>query len=103
KDKKVIAINKAIFRCPFAKIAWWADDRFWEENREEILAHPAPYKVTAYSDHVRFTYPDSVYAYKFSRTKGFDTSVGGICSGNNSGYACINLAVKLGARRLVLL
>lgn len=103
KEKKVIAINKSMFKCPDAKIIWWADDRFWEENRDEILAHKARYKVTAYSDLVRFHYPGEVYAYKFTRQRGLDDSQWGICSGNNSGYACINLATKLGARRIVLL
>ena len=101
--KQTIAINKALYTCPTAKVLWWSDDRFFEENRDTILAHKAPYKCTAYSDHVRFIYPDTIYAYRFNRMRGFDDSVSGISHGNNSGYAAIHFAVKLGAKKLVLL
>jgi len=103
EGKKVIAINRAMYKVPHAKIVYWSDDRFWEENKGAINAHAAPFKVTAYSDLVRFVYPKDIFTYKFTRLRGYDDSAFGLCTGNNSGYSSINLAVKLGARRVVLL
>lgn len=103
EQKKVIAINKALYACPNALVLYWTDERIWHSHRQAIEGHSARFKITAYNYVYSVVYPSEIFTYKFTGMRGFDDSKAGLCHGNNAGYAAINLAVKLGAKTLVLL
>lgn len=102
-DKITIAINKSLSVLPNAKLLWWSDERFFRQHREEIAQHRAAYKATAYINFYREKNPDWVSSYSFSRMKGYDDRPEYLCHGNNSGYAALHLAIKLGAKKIILL
>lgn len=102
-NKFCIAINKSIFKLPGAKMLWWSDMRFYKMNKERIDVHSAPYKVTGITNLQTVQYPKEIYIYKFKGHGGYDERRKYLRDGNNSGYASLHLAIKLGAKRIILL
>jgi hypothetical protein len=99
KGKRTIVINRAHEDVPWAEILFFADNRFFENQRDKILQFPG--RIIAGTlkpvDHPR------VEHYKVSGIPGIELRNGYLRSGNNSGYATINLAILLGARKIYLL
>ncbi len=102
-DKLCIAINKAIFVLPKAHILWWSDSRFYKMFRKEIDTHTSKYKTTGLTKFQSLQYPESFYKYKFTGHGGYAEEEDQLKDGNNSGYASLHLAMKLGAKRIILL
>jgi hypothetical protein len=103
-DRKFcIAINKSIFELPYASMLWWSDMRFYSMHKERIDGHRAPYKVTGITNLQTLKYPEKVYIYTFSGHGGYDERREHLKDGNNSGFASLSLAIKLGAKRIRLL
>jgi hypothetical protein len=98
KDKKTIAINKAIKTWPNADAAYWTDGRTWTWLQKEIKEFKGE----------RFTIAPKAYTCKVNILKrgikyGLETANDTLAHGNNSGYAAINLAIHLGATKIILL
>ena len=102
-DKTSIAINKSLYKVPSAKVLWWSDERFFRSHRAAIESHKASFKATAYISFYREQNPPWVNSYKFTKMRGYDETPDSLCHGNNSGYAAIHLAIKTGAKKIVLL
>ena len=104
-DKTTIAINKSLLVLPKAKLLWWSDERFFRQHLEEIKKHKEAYKAKSYINCYREKNPEWVSSYSFSNSgmKGYDERPGYLCHGNNSGYAALHLAIKLGAKKIILL
>jgi hypothetical protein len=100
-NKATIGINRAHEVLPDARALWWTDYRFWDLHSEAILRHRAPLLAAAF-DKFRRTYPERVTRYRLTGMKGLDLNPGCIRHGNNGGHAALNLAVQLGARRIIL-
>jgi len=100
-DKPHIAVNKAFLDCPQASIVYWSDTRFWKWHVNQLAEHPG-WKCAGTDVH-KTQYPPYVARWAFDGIKGLSLKPGCLRSGNNSGYAAINLAVQLGARRIGLL
>lgn len=96
-NKTTIAINRAFEVCPKTSIIYFSDLRFWHWYQDKLIKHPAK-KITG----SRLIHSD-VINYKITGSKGLDLMAGCLRSGNSSGYAAINLAVHLGATRIILL
>lgn len=103
KNKNVMCINRSYEKCPNAKYLFFVDERFWTVHREGLLAHSAPHKITARRKPMRIEYPECIEQYTFSGMQGFDERDGYLRTGNNSGYAALSLAIKLGYRDIFLL
>lgn len=105
-DITVIAINDAVYPCWFADIAYASDQRWWQYHKG--LPRFAGLKLTAacLNDQGRndnaVPFPD-VQTYDRSGDSGVDDAPGRIRTGENSGYAAINVALKFDAKRLLLL
>lgn len=114
---RVIAINSAYLRAPWADVLYFADgpDRWygWHCDRAEFQAF-AGEKVTIEAcmpglqdkgtPHERKRVPDtSVHILKNLGVEGLSGDQCGLFNGRNSGYQAINLAVLAGALRIVLL
>lgn len=97
--KKTIAINKAILSLPSADILYWTDSRVYGWYKTEIDKFKG-LKITI-RDHV--SYPNDVKILKKGDKYGLCEDGTTLSHGNNSGYAAINLAYLLGAKKIVLL
>lgn len=98
KDKTVIAVNKAFFHLPFAQVLYWSDTRFYEWHGKEVDLFKG-IKVTCRSQPKKADIINLINTGK----NGLETMAYGLRDGGNSGYAAINLAYHLGAKRIVLL
>lgn len=98
KGKTVIAVNKAFFHLPFAQVLYWSDTRFYEWYGKEVDFFKG-IKVTCRSQPKKADIINLLNTGK----NGLETMSYGLRDGGNSGYAAINLAYHLGAKRIVLM
>lgn len=97
--KRTIAINKAILSYPMADVLYWTDSRVYGWYKQEI----DKFKGLKYTTRHHVTYTNDIKVLRKSNKFGLEESKDALCHGNNSGYAAINLAYHLGAKRIVLL
>lgn len=116
KDKFTIAINYAYVDLPEANIIYFGDKKFWALNQEKLLEHRAKkvkgsvivYQKTAEglqlveNDWGTINHPE-VTEYLLQTAKGINKHPQCLAHGNNSVYACINLAGHLGFKTIYLL
>jgi len=88
--KPTIAINRAHEQIPDAGIIYFADLRFWQWNQAAMLAHPG----TVITGCKHITHPD-VLTFRITGKKGLDLNPWCLRTGNNGGYAAINLAAHI--------
>lgn len=103
RSLNTIAVNNAYLFCPWADIIYAADARWWGWN-PQALKLPA-YKVSI-EQHMKVEFPLDVHVLR-NLDKGDPTGLSldptGLKTGCNSGYQALNLAVLLGAKRIILL
>jgi len=98
RGKKSIAINKAVSFWPEADAMYWTDGRVWTWLEKEITN----YKGLKFTIRPK-NYTNDVHLLRRGKKFGLEESPDTLAHGNNSGYAAINLAIHLGAKRIVLL
>lgn len=96
---RVIAINDAYRLAPWAD-ALWASDKKWIDWHDGVPSFTGP-KYTI-SSHDTTDRPDWT-VLRNTGFEGLETDPTGLRTGFNGGYQAINLAVHLGAARIVLL
>lgn len=96
--KTVIAVNRAYEVLPNAQYIYFSDLRFWQWHRRALVNHSGE-KITG---NYRVT-DNAVKKYNFTGSQGLEKKAPGLKTGNNSGYAAINLAYHLGAKVIILL
>jgi hypothetical protein len=96
---RVIAINDAYRLAPWADVLYAADQQWWTWHNG-VPSFTGPKYAIASSDPV--TWPD-VQVLQNTGQYGLELEPTGLRAGFNSGYQAINLAVHLGARRIILL
>jgi hypothetical protein len=97
RGQHVIAVNDAgRLLCQWADILYACDTRFWQHYKGvpefkglKYSLTPTPYK--------------DVQQLRNTGVDGIETDPSGLRTGQNSGYQGMNLAVLLGARRIILL
>ena len=99
KGKKVIAINRAYEVMPNADALYWTDSRFYRWFKNDIN-NLNTLKVTCRPFN---GIPNDVVLLKANSAMILDMRPDSISHGNNSGYGAINLAAKLGAKKIYLL
>jgi hypothetical protein len=108
KDKCVIAINRSFLHVPFAQVLYFSDYRFymWATGKiggdKELIDGYMKYNGLIYSIAPKIKDPKVKLLRNTGKT-GFDTTNGNLKHGGNSGYAAINLAYHLGAKRIILM
>lgn len=96
---RVIAINDAYTLAPWADVLY-AADRKWIDWHDGVPSfHGAKYTIASRDITTR---PDW-YVMANTGLLGLERDPSGLRSGHNSGYQAINLAVHMGAKRIVLL
>ena len=96
--KKTIAINKALKFYPNADAVYWTDGRVYTWFEKEINN----FKGLKYTIRPK-AYSTEVNLLRRGKKFGLETANDRLAHGNNSGYAAINLAIHLGAKRIILL
>ena len=97
--KKVIAINKSLLSYPSAQVLYWTDSRVYSWMKKEI----DDFKGLKFTIRDHPSYVGDIKILKRGNKFGLEESKDTLAHGNNSGYAAINLAYHLGAKRIVLL
>jgi hypothetical protein len=111
KGKTVITINDSWRVFPGAKVHYFCDHRWWQDqiaiNRRSLDGlrdfHEMIYKGFWVAGNYRFADHPQVRCLMLSGQCGLEKDPGKLCHGSNSGYQAINLAYHLGAKRVVLL
>lgn len=107
---RVIAINDAIRLAPWADIHYFCDEKWWQwhhekdwykafagirvtlENAKLVGLEPALKSLANWNNYCGSNNPPAL-----------SDNRNAVMTGANSGYQCVNLALHLGARRIVLL
>jgi hypothetical protein len=101
---KVIAINNAYQIAPWAELLYFCDEKWWTWHKDRAGYRSfTGRKVTLENPRLCQTEP-AVHALRnYGWGPGLCEIRDGVYTGRNGGYQAINLAVHLGARRIVLL
>ena len=94
----VIAINDAYKLAPWADVLYAADAKWW--NWHQGVPSFAGRKYTLQADAAKWP---GVQVLQNTGERGLEARPTGLKTGRNSGYQAINLAVHLGASRVLLL
>lgn len=105
----VIAVNDAYRLAPWADVLYAADKKWWRAHPKTAACQGLKYGLQSMRTRLpsgdwSSDRPD-VELLRISDTRfGIDSSPDGLCvGGGNSGYQAVNLAVHLGASRILLL
>lgn len=102
----VIAINGSLRLAPWADVAYCADARMWKWLHDEGTLNQATgvrIGLERKTGGVRDVADYGVYVLHCARDAGLSADPGVLHSGGHSGYQAINLAVLMGASRILLL
>ncbi len=99
---RVIAVNDGYRIAPFADLLYFCDDKWWRWHHKNLRTWPA---MIVRLDGGEFDFGDKRIKVlrNAGQAKGLSEERGALHTGRNSGYQAINLAVHLGARRILLL
>ena len=99
----VIAINTAFTLAPWATMLFAGDAQWWRWNTDDP-ARPdwRSFQGLKFTMDRNVPYPD-VVRLRMTGMNGIEWDPTGVRSGQNSGYAAINLAIHAGASTIVLL
>lgn len=92
----VIAINDTVTLAPWADVLYACDRKWWQAHPETASFRGLKYGLQSLNR------PD-VQILENTGDQGIEVEPTGVRTGKNSGYQAINLAVHLGAKRIVLL
>jgi hypothetical protein len=108
---RVIAINDALRLAPWCDVHYFCDDRWWRwHHRSDWYKAYTGLRITLENLHLAKEDPTLKSVQNVGRpdapkqpTEALCSEPTGVMPGRNSGYQCINLAVHLGAKRILLL
>jgi hypothetical protein len=98
KGKNVIAVNRAYEVLPDADIIYFTDLRFWNWHHKNLVNVKG--RLITVSENVEH---NKIEKWTLTGKAGLDTRYHCLRSGNNSGYAAINLAFHMYAKTIILL
>jgi hypothetical protein len=93
---RAIAVNNTHELAPWADMLYAADEAWWKRHREKALAFEG-LKVTCTENSL-----PNVLRLREGARDGFDPDPGVVCTGGNSGYQAIHVAVHAGCKRILL-
>lgn len=92
---KLIVINSTFRLAPWSDALYACDGRWWTEN-------PDAFSFAGLKFSLHRTVDRSVLAFEAGKVEGLEHNRSKLATGGNSGHQAINLAVHLGAARIVL-
>lgn len=99
----VIAINDALQLAPWADLHWFSELRWWNLRRGEPWYREFRGVRATLENADVCTEEPGIRRLRFAGTFGYCRERDGLCSGEDAGHACINLAVNMCATNIVLL
>ncbi len=96
---RTIAINKALLYHTEADVLYWTDGRFYTWFKNEVDS----YKGLKFALKPGSLYTNDIKILRKGKPYGLEEDPQTLSHGFNSGYAAINLAYHLGAKRIILL
>lgn len=93
---RVVAVKDTVRLAPWADVLYACDEKWWR-------AHPETAEFPGPKYALERTLRPDVQTLRIAGDMGLELRPSGLCTGRNSGYQAINLAVHLGAKRIVLL
>jgi hypothetical protein len=102
---RVVAVNDAVYPCWFADWLHGCDYKWWNWHRLTATKFPGVRTTCtetvpeAWAHYIKVLPPDP----KTGRRGGFADEPDSVAGGGNGGYQAIQVAVKAGAKRLILL
>jgi len=97
--KRTIAINKALLYMTDPDAVYWTDGRFYTWFKNEVDS----FKGLKFALRPGSQYTCDIKVLRKGKPYGLESDPQTLAHGFNSGYAAINLAYHLGAKRIVLL
>ena len=100
---RVIGVNDAYRRAPWADVLYFADAKWWEwhKHRFDFIAF-AGQKCTISGTHYQIR-DGLVHVLKNGGVEGVSTDPRELRTGRNGGFQALNMAILAGARRVLLL
>ncbi len=98
---RVVAVNDAYKLAPWADALYAADQSWWKAHQG--VPDFAGLKYAIEQQMKGGDFPSDVTVLRNTGKSGLEREPSGLRTGDNSGFQAINLAVHLGARRIVLL
>ncbi len=102
RGSRVIVVNDNYRKAPWADVLYAADKEWWLEHHGVPSFQGLKYAV-AEKHPTRPAWPNGVQVLRNTGEVGLESDPTGLRTGWNSGYQAINLAVHLGAKRILLL
>lgn len=100
---KIVVINQGAALAPWADLLWFCDRQWFDWPGNAALVEGfAGIVATLENYELRGRRADLWCLHNMGRP-GLFAENWGVCTGGNSGYQCINLAVHLGVKRILLL
>lgn len=106
---KVIAINNAYLMAPFADILYACDYKWWKwhDGAKDFEGMKVCLRYAMATEDLEGEWPEDEYtdvrSLAYHKLRGISREPGIVNSGRDSGYQAIQLALQLGAARIVLL
>lgn len=100
KGRRVIAVNNAYKLAPWIPVMYYGDCRWLQQHKQELLNF-AGLKLTTCPTHLKR--PGILVLRKESGRKGISFNKKFVLWNGNSGGCAVNIAVQLGAKKIVLL
>lgn len=97
---KVLAIKEAVLLAPWADALYAADSKWWRHFGDALTFTGPKYSI---ENHDGARHAKWAIVLRNTGELGLEIDPTGLRTGRNSGYQAINLAVHLGAKKIVLL
>lgn len=109
RGQVVIAINDAVRLAPWAQVLYSSDSLWWDRYKGmpkfqglRFKVSPSPFRVENKKQPGK-EHLIGVNTLRNAGEPGISFEADTVCTGKNSGHAAVNLAVHLGAKRILLL
>ena len=104
---RVIAINDAYRLAPWADILYGCDAKWWQWHNPEFKGIKVGLRWDAVKGKIQSGWENGIFpevrGLANTGIQGLEIAPNGVRTGANSGYQAINLAVHMGAKRILLL
>lgn len=98
---RIVAINDGYRIAPWADVLYFCDDKWWQWHSKKV--GPWPGLIVRLAGGLHDFGDPRIKVMRNCDTSGLCTFRDGLNTGRNSGFQAINLAVHLGAKRILLL
>jgi hypothetical protein len=100
---RVIAVNDAYRVATFADVCYFADAEWWDWHKDRPEFQTFTGQKCSIADSAAKITDPAVHILRNAGSRGISTDPGAVCTGHNSGYQALNVAILAGAKTVILL